>query len=136
MSLAVPRQVIKSASISADPKQHIFDTVGHLKSVEVSGDGVLMGIYFRPEKTAGGIIRPDSNVEEDAFQGKVGLVLKLGPNAFRDENGELYEERFEVGDWAVFKVGDAWQVSVMGYPCRMARDIHLKMKIKDPAIIF
>src|ERR1035437_2510835 len=98
MSVVVPHRAIEIVSNSKDPKQAIIDTIGDLSGVEVIGDLVLIGIYIRPEKTAGGIIRPTANVQEDVWQGKVGLVLKWGPNAFRNpEDGTLYEQRVELG---------------------------------------
>ena len=137
MSVVIPHRAIEDVSKSSDPKKAILDAIGDLSGVDLSGDSVLLGIYIRPEKTAGGIYRPQANVEEDVYQGKAGLVLKWGPNAFRDpEDGELYDWRIEVGEWAVFKVGDAWSVSIKGYPCRLVRDTSLKMKIKNPSIVF
>lgn len=137
MSVVIPHRITEIVSQSKDPKKTILDIVGDLSGVDISGDMVLLGIYIRPEKTAGGIYRPPENVQEDVFQGKVGLVLKLGPNAFRNaDDGELYEQNFAVGEWGVFKVGEAWSISIKGYPCRMVRDVSLKLKIKDPTIVF
>lgn len=130
-------RAIETVANSKDPKKAIRDAVGDLTDIEIAGEQVLLGIYFRPQKTAGGIIRPDSNVEEDTFQGKAGLVLKLGPNAFRNtETGELYEQRVNVNDWGVFKVGDAWSLNIRGYPCRLVRDTYLRMRVADPNIVF
>lgn len=137
MSVAMPHKAIKFvAQASGDPKRDILKTVGDLSGVDVMGEMVLIGIYIRPEKTAGGIIRPDSNVEEDVYQGKAGLVLKWGPNAFRDETGEFYEQNAPLGSWCVFKVGDAWSLNINGYPCRLVRDTSIKMTVKDPNIVF
>lgn len=49
---------------------------------------VLVATYVRPEKTAGGIIIPGNSIHEDRYQGKVGLVLALGENAYK-----------AIGDW-------------------------------------
>lgn len=137
MSVVVPSRAIQMVANSKDPKRAILDIVGDLKDdPELFGDQVLLGIYFRPEKTAGGIIRPEANVEEDTFQGKVGLVLKWGPDAFVDESGELYEQHVNVGEWVVFKVGDAWSLSVHNYPCRIIRSSGVRMRLKDPNIVF
>ena len=136
MSVVVPHRAIEIVSNSKDPKQAIIDTIGDLSGVEVTEALVLLGIYIRPEKTAGGIIRPTVNVQEDVWQGKVGLVLKWGPNAFRDpETGELYEQRFDIGEWGVFKVGDAMGINLNNYPCRLVRDTSLKLKVKNPNIV-
>ena len=137
MSVVVPHRAIEIVSNSRDPKQAIFDTVGDLSGVDVIGDQVLIGIYIRPEKTAGGIIRPTVNVQEDVWQGKVGLVLKWGPDAFRDpEDGILYEQRVEIGEWGVFKIGDTMSLNINNYPCRLVRSNTLRLKVKNPNIVF
>lgn len=137
MSIVLPHRAIKTASENSDPKQAILDNAGDLSGVEIMGDMVLIGIYFRPEKTKGGIIQIASTIEEDAFQGKAGLVLKWGANAFiSPEDGSLYEQRVEVGEWCVFKVGDGWSVQINECPCRLVRDTAIKMKIQKPDIVF
>lgn len=137
MALAVPHRVIDAMSKAVDSKQAILDKSGDLSTIEVLGNMVLLGVYIRPERTAGGIIRPDMNKEEDLWQGKVGLVLKVGPWAFvDDDNYKFFGSKFDIGDWGVFKIGDAWPVSINGYPCKLVRDSDLKLKVSDPNSIF
>lgn len=136
MSVVTPFKAIEAITKSQNPKQAIIDFVGDLSGFEVMADRVLVGIFMRPEKTAGGIIRPTSNKEEDVWQGKVGLVLKWGPNAFMNpDTGDLYEQSVSVGEWGVFKVGDGWQLEVNKMPCRMIKDTNLIAKIKDPMMV-
>jgi co-chaperonin GroES (HSP10) len=136
MSVIVPHRAVEAISTAKDPKTAIPELIGNLDGVEIIGEMVLVGIYIRPEKTAGGIYRPTSNKQEDVWQGKVGLVLKLGPDAFRDpESGELYPQRADVGDWCVFKVGDGWSVNINDYPCRLVRDTAIRLKVKDPNVV-
>jgi len=136
MSLVLPHKTIDDIARSDDPKKAILDAVGDLSGVEIFGDMVLLGIYIRPEKTRGGILRPQANVAEDVWQGKVGLVLKWGPDAFVDpESGILYDQVADVGEWCVFKVGDAWNVTIKGLACRLVRDSNIKMKLKDPEAV-
>ena len=136
MSVVTPFKAIEAITTAKNPKQAIIDFIGDLSGFEVMADRVLVGIFMRPEKTAGGIIRPTANKEEDVWQGKVGLVLKWGPTAFMNpETGDLYEQRVEVGEWGVFKVGDGWQLEVNKMPCRMIKDTNLIAKIKDPMMV-
>jgi len=140
MSVVVNHGAVGRIATAKDPKQAILDTVGDLAGIHLMGDTVLIGTYIRPEKTSGGIYRPANNVQEDVFQGKVGLLVRLGPDAFEDT--EDYTFNFgdagkpKVGDWVVYKVGDAWPLSVRGLPCRYIRDIGIRMKIDDPSLIF
>ena len=138
MSVVLPHRAIGNVSRSANPKEAILKSVGDsLKDIDVLFNMVLVATYIRPEKTSGGIIRPDVNVQEDVWQGKVGLVLKLGSHAFVDDGeSDFFGQKAEVGEWVVYKVGDAWSLNINGYPCRLVRDSSIKLKVKDPNIVF
>lgn len=137
MALAASSRVVELISNSKDPKSDIFRLVGDLKGIHVKWNMVLVATYIRPSKTAGGIIRPDTNVAEDEWQGKVGLVLKLGSMAYQDDDENSFQgERVNVGEWGVYKIGDAWSLNVNGYPCRLIRDSAIRMVVDDPALIF
>jgi co-chaperonin GroES (HSP10) len=140
-SLALPHGVIEKLASIHDPeeaKAHILkSTAEALKGVTVLYNQVLVAIYIRPERTAGGIIRPGQNVTEDVWQGKSGLVLKCGPNAFEDDEGfSFHGQKAEIGDWIVFKVGDAWSVQIGGFACRLVQDSNIRMKVTDPNVVF
>lgn len=138
MGVVVPHRAIEAVSNSANPKQAIFDFVGDLSGVRIPGNRVLVGTYMRPEKTKGGIIRPDSNKEEDVWQGKVGLVLKWGSQAFSDDDEYHFptEDKAQVGDWVVYNVVDARTIMVNGYPCRIIKDSGIQAMVDNPEIIF
>lgn len=136
MSVVVPHRAIEAVSLAANPKQAILSAVSNLDAVEIFGDIVLLGTYIRPEKTAGGIIRPTENVVEDVWQGKVGLVLKLGTSAFMDTPDYSFQgQSVQPGDWVVYNIGDTRTLNVNGYPCRYVRDFHIKMRVKDPSVV-
>ena len=120
---------IVEISQAANPKIAILNAAGDLTGVEVFWDLVLVGTFFRPEKTLGGIIRPPDNIREDEFQSKVGLVLKKGPNA----NGgpEITE-----GDWVIYSVGDAPSVRMGEAPCRWVPYDRIRGKTDDPMKVF
>lgn len=136
MAVLVPHRAIDAISTASDPKKVIWDLVGDLSEIQVGGDQVLVGVYVRPEKTRGGIIRPDMNKEEDIWQGKVGLVLKWGQEAFQDTNDYHFNGwKAEVNEWCIFKVGDTWIVKIRDCLCRMVRDVDIKMIVKDPTVV-
>jgi len=136
MTVFLPRAAIDEVSRSHDPKAGMLAKVGSLKDIDVMYNMVLLAAYVRPERTKGGIIRPGESKEEDIWQGKTGLVLKLGPDAFEDDNDTSFNgQKAEVGEWVVFKGGDAWQLTIGDWPCRLVRDSSIKMKVKDPSII-
>ena len=138
MGVVVPHKAIDIVANAVNPKKAILDIVGDLSGVHVPRNLVLLGTYFRPQKTAGGIIRPDSNVEEDMWQGKCGLVLKLGTEAFKDSDDYTFapEDKYQVGDWVTYFVNEARSIQIKGYPCRTVRDSGLELKVIDPNIIF
>ncbi len=124
-------------SLASDPKQALFDAVGDLTNYEVFHNQILVAVYVRPEKTSGGIIRPGSNVQEDEYQGKVGLVVKVGPTAFLDTDDESFQgQNINIGDWVVFRVGDGWQLTIRDTACRILTDRTIRMRIKTPGDIF
>lgn len=137
MSIVIPHRTIGSVATSGDPAKAIMDIVGPaLSGIDVMFNMVLLGTYIRPEKTAGGIIRPQGNVQEDVFQGKVGLVLKLGSHAYVDDEDDSFKgQKVNVGEWCVYKVGDAWSLNINGYPCRLVRDTGVRLRVKDPNVI-
>lgn len=124
-------------SAADDPKKAIQSTLkGALDKIELLHSKVLVALYIAPEKTKGGIIRPDSNVKEDVWQGMVGLVVKKGPIAFVDDD----ENRFgganvEVGEWVAFTPGDGRRIQINGVDCRLIEDTQLMLKVNDPSII-
>lgn len=137
MALVSSGRVIDLVSKSKNPKLEIIKLIGDLSTVDIKFNMVLLATYFRPERTAGGIIRPDENKSEDEWQGKVGLVMKLGPKAYVDDDETAFEgEKVQTGEWAVYKIGDTWSLNINGYPCRMIRDSSIKMTVKDPNMVF
>lgn len=130
---------------ATDPRKEILDKVGDLAGVDVFGSDVLVAIYRRPEKTKSGIILADSTREEDKYQGKVFLILKMGPLAFVDEDGNRFRDLKE-GDWVVARTSDGWAVtlnSAQGFTtresaidCRIITDINIRLRVTSPDLIY
>lgn len=119
-----------------DPKRALIKNVGDLSKVHVFSARVLLGIYVAPEKTVGGIIRPNSNVKEDIWQGCVGLVLKKGATAFRDDGqNSFHGQDVKVGDWVTFRPGDAKRIQINEVDCRIVEDTLIDMVIDSPSMI-
>ena len=125
-----------------DPRVAIQNKVGDLTSVDVFGNDVLLAIYERPDKTASGIYLTVGAREDDKWQGKCHLVLKIGPTAFRDDDGKRFRD-IEVGDWVVIRPSDGWLLtlnalrkSVMSKDdtmlCRIANDLSIRMRVSHP----
>jgi len=123
-------------SQSSDVKKDIIEKVGDLSGAPLAGARVLLGIYIAPEKTKGGIIRPNANVKEDVYQGTVGLVLKKGPLAFKDDAANQFGGfNPKEGEWVVYNAGDAKRVQINGVDCRYIDDALIHQVIPDPGMI-
>lgn len=120
-----------------DPKDVILEEIGDLSGYELGPSKVLVGIYQRPEKTAGGIILSTKIQKEDIYQGVVGLVLKLGPGCFEDDDANKFHGfSVKVGDWIEYKTSDTEKVSINGVMCRRLSDVLVKAKISNPDMVY
>jgi hypothetical protein len=134
-----------------DPRDKIFRKAGNLDNIEVFNAQVLVAVYVRPARTVGGIILTAQTTDEDFYQSKVGLILKKGPSAFKDESGEWFKnETFNIGDWVVLRPSDGWSMvkPIMGGHAeetdyqskalllRIFRDIDVRMRIQHPDAIY
>jgi len=117
-----------------DPRQDILDKVSaYVEEIEVFGAQILVGQFIRPNKTAGGIYLADKTVDEDKYQGKVGLVLKMGPLAFKeDETHDFGGLKVKVGDWVLYRIGDTFPLLIGDHDCRFVEDVAIKAVIARP----
>jgi co-chaperonin GroES (HSP10) len=115
-----------------DPREKLLREIGDLSEVELWHNQVLCAIYVAPEKTSGGIIRPASNVEEDIHQGKIGLIVKLGAQAFQSDAKWRWPEDVGLGDWVFYKVSDGWACTINKVKCRLLEDIDVKGRVQHP----
>lgn len=122
---------------ASDPAKDIWDKIGDLKDFHIPFGKVLVATYIRPEKTRGGIIFTDNTRDEDVWQGKAALIVKMGKMAFVDtDRVEFHGEKFEVGDWVAVRPSDAVSISIHGVPCRLIQDVHCLMRLPSPDSVY
>lgn len=120
-----------------DPKKAIVNEVGDLTDITVFNNLILVGTYIENEKTSGGIIKITKTIEESRYQGKLGLVLKKGPQAFVDDASvKFHGQDVKIGDWVLFRYADAWEIFIRGVSVRMIYDTDVKAVVRDPSLIF
>jgi co-chaperonin GroES (HSP10) len=120
-----------------DPRKEIISQIGDISEIEVFNNQILVAIYIRPQKTKSGIILTEKYTDEDKYQGKIGLVLKKGPDAFIDESGKWFKDvKISEGDWVVFRPSDGWALSVNGQSCRLLDDVTVRGRVKQPDSIW
>jgi co-chaperonin GroES (HSP10) len=113
-----------------DPKESIIAEIGDLSGFEIAHNEVLVAIYLRPEKTKGGIVLTASNLKEDLYQSKVGLVLAIGPGCVF-KNVQIRRH-----DWVVVRPSDAYALDVNFVPCRLVYDDQIRGRVKSPGMIW
>lgn len=122
---------------SQSTREEIQASVGDLSQIEVMNNQILVGIWMRPERTAGGIFLTDNTINEDKWQGKVGLVLKKGPMAFENDGSNDFKgQTVKEGDWVIYRTSDGFSIDVNSTHCRLLEDVHIKGRVTDPSIIF
>jgi co-chaperonin GroES (HSP10) len=116
-----------------DPKQKILDEIGDISNIEIFNNNILVAVYQRPAKTKSGIFLTDKTTEEDRFQSKVGLLVKIGPRAFEpNDEGWFDGVKFDLNDWITFRPSDGWNITVNGVLCRMLSDTQVRARTKYP----
>lgn len=133
-----------AAASRFDPKQALLDSLGaKIDQVEVFHNQVLTATYIEPDKTKGGVYIPDRSLAESRFQGKCALVIKMGPNAFRDDKVVSFGGvKIKEGDWVIARPSDGLEMFFVddsgsaGTCCRLFDDINIKGRVSDPALIY
>ena len=144
------RSIAQAAN--ADPVSHLMAKAGSMTNYTVAHNLVLVATYVRPPrimKRADGteyeFQYTDKTLMEDRFQGKVGLVLKCGPMAFKDDGATKFGDfSVEPGDWVLYRNSDAWEFFIKdmtgdkndGLPVRLIEDIFIKARVSDPALVY
>ena len=125
-----------------DPAEDIRRKTGDLSGFHVGTARVLLALYERPEKM-GNIFLPDKTRDEDFFQCKACLVLKLGPNAFvNDSSNDFGGFAASVGDWVYVRMNDGRRLDIQGpkgaggQECLLIKDIHVGMVIPEPWMVW
>lgn len=114
-----------------DPKTDLINSVGSLDDYELFHNQVLVAVYVRPEKTKSGIIITQQTRDEDRHQSKVGVIVKVGPQAFKPDGEWTWPADIGVNDWVFFRVSDGWDTTVNGQLCRILDDYRIRGRIQS-----
>lgn len=138
MAAVLPSK-LQQLSRATDPRDGLWKAVGSaINDIQVFGAQLLVGTYIKSEKTAGGILLPDSVKQEDLWQGNLGLVLKKGPWAFQDDerlNIDWKGQDVEVGDWVILRYSDALEMHLNGVSVRLIDDRDIRGVVSRPEIL-
>lgn len=122
----------------ARDKRRIWARIGNLSGIRLYGNRVLVAIWVPGEKKTGSIILVDNTADEDKWQGKTGMVVGLGPQAFKsDENRTFLPEEIPVlGDWVLMRKGDGHMLQVWGHECMMMDDTAIRAVLDRPDAVY
>lgn len=120
-----------SASLAKELVIHL----GNLAQYKVTKNYVLVGLYIGGSKIAGSnLFRSDNSKLEDVFQSNCGLVIKLGPSAFKNNDGTDEPDPPLVGEWIYYRGGhQRLQINGVNYAFLHENDI--VGTVPDPATI-
>ena len=97
-----------------------------------TGWRILVLPYKRKEKTKGGIILTDQSLEESQVASSIGLVLKVGPDAYKDKdrfpNGPWCKEK----DFVVFSKYAGSRIKIEDGEVRLMNDDEILAVVNDP----
>lgn len=126
-----------------DPRKEIMERMTpFLDDIHVMNDDVLLGVYVRPKKTAGGIHLTDQYRQEDEYQGLACLVLKMGDLAFKEDDTHHYGNVVpKVGDWVAVRKseGFSFKIGVSSsetQPCRLMKETGVRLIISEPDMVW
>ena len=110
---------------------------GHQKKLTVFHSQVLVAGYIAGARSKGGIIFTDKTVEEDRWQGNIGLVIGLGKGAFKDDAvAKFHGDKLKLGDWVMYLPADGVSLFINQVPCRLFQDTRILMRVDNPEIYY
>jgi co-chaperonin GroES (HSP10) len=119
-------------------KDYIFGKLGDLGDIELFFNDVLVAKYIR-EKISENLIASAETQREDQWQGVCGMVLKVGPRAFKDDDhNKFHGISVKPGDWVLYRNSDGWDKNIQmigeytAVQCRMIQDAHIRARVRYP----
>lgn len=124
-----------------DPRKVVLDAIGDGLTYipEIYGAQVLVATAPSPNKR-GSILTAPKTIDEGKYQGKVGLILGWGPNAFKYDptypNYSWEGVKPSVLDWVFYKASDTWECGINGVSCRFIEDANIRGRVTDIEVIW
>lgn len=91
-----------------------WENVGDLRDFNLFPTDVLVAHFERTKLPGSTLFAARQTKTEDRFQGKVGLILKLGTQAYVDAiDAKFHGFSPRAGDWAVYKNTDGREMDIV-----------------------
>ena len=96
------------------------------------GYKILVTLPKIEEKTAGGIIKPDSVVDREETAANIGFVVALGPDAYKDRDKFPTGPWCKEGDFIIMRPYSGTRMYIDGEEFRMLNDDSIDGVVADP----
>ena len=120
-------------------QEEATDKIEHLPTDKVlerlpdpTGWRILVLPYKGQGKTKGGVILTDETMQERTYTTVTGLVLKIGPDAYKDEKRFPDGPWCKVNDWIMFGRYAGSRFGIEGGEVRILNDDEIIAVVKDP----
>lgn len=101
------------------------------KIPQATGYRLMIMMPLVEEKTAGGIIRPDSTAGREQTASIVGKVIQAGPDAFRDKDKFPTGPWCNVGDFVMFRAYSGTKFDIGNREFRIINDDTVEAVVDD-----
>jgi co-chaperonin GroES (HSP10) len=119
-----------------DIRKATLKALGNLKNEKVFHSQVLVATWAGSQYHPGTkVLKTDKALQESLYQGSIGIVIAVGPGAFKDQPGApFFGQTVKVGDYVLVRPSDGLRTDIRGVPCRLFEDVNIKMVVSDPEI--
>tara|TARA_R100001015_G_C4615618_1_gene171630 strand:- start:599 stop:1015 length:417 start_codon:yes stop_codon:yes gene_type:complete len=132
MSEALAKGEVGSVSISPEPVTEDKEPRSAQQLPEPKGYKLLIALPEPDEMTEGGILKAAKTLQDEEVGSIVGMVLKLGADAYNDPkrfpSGALCKE----GDWILMRSYSGTRFKVHGKEFRLINDDSVEATVEDP----
>ena len=97
-----------------------------------TGYHILIALLDVQEKTDGGILLPEEHTHREMVASVVGLVLSVGPDAYKNEKRFPTGPWCKKGDFILFNPYSGTRVNVHGKELRLINDDTVLAVVVDP----
>lgn len=97
-----------------------------------SGYKVLIAIPELEKKTEGGILKPEETINREQTASIVGFVVRLGPDAYRDEKKFPTGPWCKEGDFILMRAYSGTRIAIHGKEFRLINDDSVEAVVEDP----
>jgi co-chaperonin GroES (HSP10) len=102
------------------------------KLPQPQGYKVLIGVPEISEKTEGGVFMPDGLKSAEETASIIGFVMKVGPDAYKDENKFPNGAYCKEGDFVIFRSYSGTRFKIHGKEFRLINDDTVEAVVDDP----